>query len=302
VAYDSADVWSNQSLFRLDPEGRPFTVAGVPPDYFSADGQLWGNPAYDWTALRGTGYRWWIERVRNTFELVDSVRIDHFRGLVASWNVPAEAETARNGRWVEGPGRELFDAIAMALGEVNIVVEDLGIITPDVNALRRELGFPGMKVLQFAFDGDPKNAYLPHSYEARSVVFTGTHDNNTTVGWFHNDLDWAGQERVRAYLGRDGSDIAWDLIRLAFSSVAELAIVPMQDVLRLGNEARMNVPGAPLGNWSWRFQDAQLDPGLASGLKQFAALYDRIPAMTRTHGFDPFDYTAPGTAHTLHQE
>lgn len=302
VAYDSSDVWANQMLFQLDCDGRSKTVAGVPPDYFAEDGQLWGNPAYDWDAVRGTGFRWWIERIRNTFELVDIARVDHFRGLVASWNVPADADTARDGRWVHGPGKELFEAISVALGDVKIVVEDLGIITPDVHLLRRELGFPGMKVLQFAFDGDPKNAYLPHSFDSTSVVFTGTHDNNTTLGWFHNDLGWEGQERVRAYLGRDGADIAWDLIRLGFSSVADLAVVPLQDVMRLGSEARMNVPGAPLGNWSWRFDEHQLDSGLAVGLRQFATLYDRIPAATRTQGFDPFDYTAPGTAHPLHQE
>jgi 4-alpha-glucanotransferase len=302
VAYDSSDVWANQMLFQLDSEGRPHTVAGVPPDYFSADGQLWGNPAYDWDAVRRTGFRWWIERIRTTFQLVDIARVDHFRGLVASWNVPADAETARDGRWVPGPGKELFEAISVALGDVKIVVEDLGIITPDVHLLRRELGFPGMKVLQFAFDGDPKNAYLPHTFDNTSVVFTGTHDNDTTLGWFHNDLGWDAQERVRAYLGRDGSDIAWDLIRLGFSSVADLAIVPLQDVLRLGSDARMNVPGAPMGNWSWRFTEHQLDAGHAAGIRQFAALYDRIPSASRTQGFDPFDYTAPGTAHPLHQE
>jgi 4-alpha-glucanotransferase len=276
-------------------------VAGVPPDYFSADGQLWGNPAYNWNALRGTGFRWWVERIRTTFELVDRARIDHFRGIVASWNVIAGSESAREGQWTQGPGKELFDAIGLALGEVPIIVEDLGIITPDVHLVRRELGFPGMKVLQFAFDGDPANAYLPHTYDEHCVVYSGTHDNDTTVGWFQG-LDWEAQERVRAYLGRDGQDIAWDLIRLAFASVATLAIVPMQDVLRLGSDARMNVPGAALGNWGWRYRAEHLSYGLADGLRQFATIYNRLPLATTTSGYDPYDYTAPGTAHPLLQE
>ncbi len=215
--------------------------------------------------------------------------------------MPFGANSARGGRWTAGPGRELFDAVERALGGVRIVVEDLGIITPDVHLLRDELGFPGMKVLQFAFDGDPNNLYLPHNLERNSVVYTGTHDNNTSVGWFH-DLDWAGQERVRGYLGTDGNDIAWDLIRSALASVANLAIIPMQDVLRLGSDARMNIPGAALGNWSWRLREDQLNGGLADGLKMFVAQYDRIPSSSRPDGFDPYDYTAPGTAHPLYQE
>ena len=301
VAYDSADVWANQSLFQLSEDGSPIAVAGVPPDYFSADGQLWGNPAYDWNAMRGTGFRWWIERVRTTFELVDFARIDHFRGLAASWNVPYPADSARGGRWVQGPGKELFDAIETALGTIRIIVEDLGIITQDVHLLRHELGFPGMKVLQFAFDGDPANLYLPHNFDRNCVVYTGTHDNDTTTAWFQH-LDWDAQERVRGYLGRDGSDIAWDLIRLAYSSVADLAIVPLQDVLRLSSDARMNIPGAAQGNWGWRFREDALTGGLADGLRLFASQYHRLTDTGRPTGFDPYDYTAPGTAHPLNQE
>lgn len=299
VAYDSADVWANQELFELDGAGLPTVVAGVPPDYFSADGQLWGNPVYRWSAIRERGYAWWIERARNTFELVDMARIDHFRGFAASWSVPVDAATARSGYWTRGPGAEVFEAIKSALGEAAFIVEDLGLITPDVHALRDELGYPGMKVLHFAFDGDPDNMYLPHTYASNSVVFTGTHDNDTTIGWFET-LDRETRERVCAYLGRDGADPAWELIRLAFASVADLAIVPLQDVLRLGSGARMNRPGAALGNWSWRFRADALTEGLADGLRHFATIYGRTPTPPKERTFDPFDYTAPGAEHPLH--
>lgn len=301
VAHDSADVWANQRQFRLDERGRPLVVAGVPPDYFSRTGQLWGNPHYDWHRMAADGYRWWVERFRRLLRLVDVVRIDHFRAFAAAWVVPAEDKTAANGRWEKGPRRALFDTIAENLGEVPIIVEDLGLITSDVHSLRRELKLPGMAVLQFAFDRDPANAYLPHNYDDPIVVYPGTHDNQTTVGWFEN-LDNETRTQVQTYLGRDGSDIAWDFIRLALSSTAELAIFPLQDALRLGDEARMNVPGTGEGNWSWRFSLDHLDPGIADGLAALTTTFGRTGTTpdTEKRSRDPYDYTAPNTAHPLH--
>ncbi len=298
VAHDSADVWANQSLFRLDAEGQPTVVSGVPPDLFTAHGQLWGNPLFDWERLEETGYRWWIDRVRTVLALVDVIRIDHFRGFAAAWTVPAGAPTAAHGRWERGPGRRVFDAITAELGEVPIIVEDLGLITPDVVALRQMLGFPGMKVLQFAFDQDPDNPYLPHNYDRNCVVYTGTHDNQTTVGWFHT-LDEQARRQVQTYIGKDAADIAWDFIRLALMSVADLAIVPLQDVMRLGDEARMNTPGRAWGNWSWRFLPHQLHHGLAAGLGDLTDAYGRRARPPRVKIPDPYDYTAEGTAHPL---
>lgn len=274
VAHDSADVWANQAIFRLNADGLPAVVAGVPPDYFSATGQLWGNPLYDWPKIAATGYRWWISRFANALSTVDIVRIDHFRGFAAAWTVPADAVTAASGNWEPGPGRELFDAVLNALGSLPLIVEDLGLITEDVRELRRDLDLPGMAVLQFAFDGDAANVYLPHNFGRLLVVYPGTHDNQTTRGWF-DALPAGARAQVQAYIGRDGSDIAWDFIRLAMASVADLAIVPLQDAMRLGDAARMNVPGTPNGNWSWRFRRESLDPGLAHGLAEIAALYGR---------------------------
>jgi 4-alpha-glucanotransferase len=301
VAHDSADVWANQSQFRLDERGRPTVVAGVPPDYFSKTGQLWGNPHYDWPAMASDGFRWWVERFRSLLELVDVVRIDHFRAFAAAWVVPAGDPTAATGRWEVGPRRALFDAIADQLGEVPIIVEDLGLITPDVHALRRGLNLPGMAVLQFAFDHDPDNTYLPHNYDDPIVVYPGTHDNQTTVGWFACQ-DEGTRAQVQTYIGRDGSDIAWDFIRLALASTAELAIFSLQDALRLGDEARMNVPGTGEGNWSWRFRLDQLDPGVAKGLSTLTSAYGRDVASgeRKVRTADPFDYSAKGTAHPLH--
>jgi 4-alpha-glucanotransferase len=298
VAHDSADVWSHRELFRLDEGGQPTVVSGVPPDLFTATGQLWGNPLFDWDRMAEQGYRWWIDRVRALLVLVDVIRIDHFRGFAAAWTVPAGAATAAGGRWERGPGRAVFDAIAGAIGTLPIIVEDLGLITEDVNALRRELGLPGMKVLQFAFDDDPDNPYLPHNYEPNCVVYTGTHDNQTTIGWFQG-LDEPVRRQVQTYIGRDGSDIAWDFIRLALSSVAGLAILSLQDVMRLGDEARMNTPGRSMGNWGWRYLPHQLHPGVAAGLGELAAAYGRRarPATVRTP--DPFDYSVEGTEHPL---
>ena len=299
VALDSSDVWANQAVFRLEPDGRPTVVAGVPPDYFSPTGQLWGNPHYDWAELEHTGFSWWIERIRAILAQVDIIRVDHFRGFAAAWAVPDGFDTAEPGQWQAAPGRKLFAAVRDALGDVPFIAEDLGIITDDVDQLRIDLRIPGMNVLQFAFAEDPDNRYLPHNSEPDSVVYTATHDNQTTVGWFQSSGDRVRQA-VQRYLGRDGSDIAWDLIRLALASVADTAIVPLQDVLRLGDEARMNTPGRLGGNWAWRYHHDQLQPGLADGLRDLVFTYGRDVMETKLRGFDPFDYTAPDTAHPLH--
>jgi 4-alpha-glucanotransferase len=252
VSGDSADVWANPELFLLDEQRRPTHVAGVPPDYFSATGQLWGNPLYNWERLKQTGYAWWIERFRATLEQVDVVRVDHFRGFEAYWEIPAGMPTAQVGRWAKGPGPDLFVALRAGLGRLPIIAEDLGVITPEVEALRDQFRFPGMRILQFAFGGAVENRFLPHNYEHNTVVYTGTHDNDTTRGWFATLSD-AERHFVRRYLARDGSDITWDLLRLAWSSVADYALAPLQDVLDLGTEARLTLPGRAAGNWNWRF-------------------------------------------------
>ena len=302
VAHDSADVWGHRELFRLDPRGHPTVVAGVPPDAFTSEGQRWGNPIFDWAAAEATGYDWWIARVRAARSLVDVIRIDHFRGFAAAWVVPADAPTAAGGRWERGPGAAIFVALEVALGHLPFIVEDLGLITPDVDALREELGLPGMKVLHFAFAEDAANAYLPHNYERNCVVYTGTHDNQTTIGWFQTRGD-TEREAVQRYLGRDGSDIAWDFIRLALASVADTSIVTLQDVMREGDEARMNTPGRAEGNWGWRYLPHQLHTGLADGLRELTAAYGRHDpgAGDKPRSYDPFDYTAPGTSHLLHR-
>ncbi len=276
VGHDSADVWSHRELFRLDDKGRPTVVAGVPPDYFSPTGQRWGNPLYRWDVMAENGYAWWIRRLERVLSHVDQVRIDHFRGFVAYWEVPAEEPTAVNGRWVPGPGRAFFDAVRDELGDLPIIAEDLGLITKDVTALRKELGLPGMTVLHFAFDGEPGNPHIPHNHERRSVAYTGTHDNDTTVGWYAA-LDEAEAHRVRLYTGSDGSAIHWDMIRLVLTSVSELAIYPVQDVLGLGSAARMNLPGRAQANWTWRCAPDALSPGLAQALSELAAVTGRHP-------------------------
>ena len=286
VAHDSADVWSNPELFELNPDGRPAKVAGVPPDYFSATGQLWGNPIYRWDRMEATGYQWWIERFRATLQMIDLVRLDHFRGFEAYWEVPSGEPTAINGRWVKGPGAKLFRALEQALGRLPIVAENLGVITPEVEALRREFGFPGMSILQFAFGTDPQApTFRPHNYPHEVFAYTGTHDNETTVGWWQTKgvgdstrtLEDVERERAftKAYLHTDGREIHWDFIRTIFASVAETAIVPLQDVLRLGNEARMNLPGSLRGNWLWRFRPGALTPEISGRLKRLTLLYDR---------------------------
>jgi len=275
AAFGSADVWANRRFFTVDEEGRRQTVAGVPPDYFSATGQLWGNPLYRWDVLAADGYGWWIDRLRHNFRLADVVRIDHFRGFAAYWEVKAGEPTALHGRWVPAPGAALFRAIHGALGSRPIIAEDLGSIDDDVRALLATTGFPGMKVLQFSF-GEADNLYLPHNHVPNSVVYTGTHDNDTTRGWWET-LDGEACERVRDYLGTDGRDIAWDLIRAAYASVAERAIVPLQDVANLGSEARMNVPGRADGNWAWRARPEHFSLTYAARLRRLAALTGRLP-------------------------
>ncbi len=274
VAHDSADVWARQDIFHLDGGGQPVIVAGVPPDAFSSTGQRWGNPLYRWDVLQGQGFDWWVERFRSLLATVDIVRVDHFRGFQASWHIPAAEETAVKGRWVETPGRELFAAVRAALGGFPIIAEDLGLITPKVEALRRELGFPGMRVLQFAFGGGPENLYLPHNHTADSVTYSGTHDNDTTAGWYLSQAEKT-RDHVRRYFGISGDDIAWDFIRAALGSVAEMAIVPVQDVLALGGEARMNFPGRPHGNWAWRLVPGALTPAHAARLRDLSELYGR---------------------------
>ena len=286
VAQDSADVWTNPDQFKLDQDGRPIVVAGVPPDYFSATGQFWGNPLYDWERMLADGFKWWIERVRATLQTVDIARIDHFRGFAACWEIPGGDKTAERGRWVEAPGRELFTAIRSALGEIPIIAEDLGVITPDVEKLRDDFGFPGMRILQFAFSSDTKNVDLPHNYHRNVVVYTGTHDNDTTVGWF-NSVAGAGSTRTEAqissernfcleYLNTDGREIHWDFIRAVLASVADTAIVPLQDLLGLGPEARMNLPNSTQGNWSWRFKRNALTEDHSERLRNMTDTNGRI--------------------------
>ncbi|HTX19968.1 MAG TPA: 4-alpha-glucanotransferase [Bacteroidota bacterium] len=277
TAFQSSDVWAHPELYSLDDHLRPTFVAGVPPDYFSATGQRWGNPLYRWDVMERDGFAWWIGRIKNTLGLVDIVRIDHFRGFAAYWEIPADEKTAVHGRWVDGPKEQLFDTVLLKLGKLPIIAEDLGLMTDDVIALRDRFSFPGMKVLQFAFAGDPKNPFLPHNYLPNVVVYSGTHDNDTTLGWFKSATE---RERAFAkkYIGTDGKEIHWDLIRLASQSVADMAIYPMQDVLGLGTEARMNLPGKALGNWEWRFDWKEVHPTHAARLYELTALYKRCSA------------------------
>jgi 4-alpha-glucanotransferase len=274
VAFDSADVWANPDLFSLDADGNPTVIAGVPPDYFSQTGQRWGNPLYRWDVLAERGYDWWIERFRITLALVDIVRIDHFRGFAACWEVPAAEETAINGRWAPGPGAALFEAVQAKLGRMPIIAEDLGLITADVEALRAGLGFPGMAVLQFAWGGDAANIYLPHNHTRNMILYTGTHDNDTTVGWWRT-LDEHTRSHVRAYLDVQSDEIAWACIRAVLMSAAETTIIPMQDVLSLGTEARMNLPGRAMGNWGWRVLPGQLSTEIAHQLGRLTSWYGR---------------------------
>jgi 4-alpha-glucanotransferase len=252
-------------------------VAGVPPDYFSATGQLWGNPLYRWKRMAQTGYSWWIERFRATFDLVDIVRVDHFRGFEGYWEVPATEKTAERGTWMKGPGADLFLAVEKALGQLPIIAEDLGLITPPVVELRDRFEFPGMRILQFGFGSDAADPFLPHNYVPNCAAYTGSHDNDTTLGWFRTAPE---KERaaVLAYFGTDGHDLPWDFIRWLFASVADTAVVPLQEVLSLGSEARMNYPSRLGGNWSWRFPDGALTAEIRHRLLQLTAMYGRCAA------------------------
>lgn len=275
VSFNSSDVWAHPHLFQLDAEKQPIAVAGVPPDYFAETGQRWGNPLYDWKALEATGFVWWIIRLREGLELVDLMRIDHFRGFAAYWAVPAEEETAENGTWVEGPGAKLFLAIREALGSLPIIAEDLGDIDQDVIDLRDQFNFPGMKILHFAFGGGSDNPFLPFNVSPNSVIYTGTHDNDTTLGWYQSAPDYE-RERLHQYLGCNSADgVVWDLIRLAFSSVANQAIIPLQDVCSLGTDARMNLPGTAEGNWTWRYRPEALTSDYSDRLRALTQIYGR---------------------------
>ncbi|HLI63597.1 MAG TPA: 4-alpha-glucanotransferase [Terriglobales bacterium] len=286
VALDSADVWANRELFELGDDGRPRVVAGVPPDYFSASGQLWGNPIYCWQKHAQSGYAWWIARFRRALEMLDMLRLDHFRGFEAYYEIPAGEVTAINGAWVKGPGAAFFAALRASLGELPIVAENLGVITPEVEALRKQFDFPGMAILQFAFGNDPQApSFRPHNYPHHLVAYTGTHDNDTVVGWWNSK---AGADSVRTaadvekelayarrYLNTDGSGINWVMIRTLMASVANTVLFPLQDVLGVGNEARMNLPGTSSGNWRWRFRREQLAPATSARLKEWVETYER---------------------------
>jgi 4-alpha-glucanotransferase len=273
VAHDSADVWAHPEFFQLDARGAPAVMAGVPPDYFAKTGQLWGNPLYRWDVMARDGHAWWVERLRATFEVVDVARLDHFRGFEAYWEVPGGHATAEKGRWVKGPGAAFFESVRAALGALPIIAEDLGLVTPEVLELRDRFGLPGMKILQFAFEKDASNPFLPHNYPSNCVVYTGTHDNDTTRGWYAGAPE-PQRHFARSYLGREGDDFTWDLIRAGMASVADTFIAPLQDVLDLGSEARMNLPGRPGGNWGWRSRREQLT----------GAVRDRLLALTKTYG------------------
>jgi len=274
VAHDSAEVWAHREYFSIDEHGHALSVAGVPPDYFSATGQRWGNPLYEWPCMQNDQFSWWVNRMRTQLELFDLVRIDHFRGFEAYWEIPASEETAINGHWTKAPGHELLSALHEAFDPLPIIAEDLGIITHEVDALRIAFNIPGMKVLQFAFSGEPGNPYLPHHHEENCVVYTGTHDNDTSLAWFQS-LDKHGQQLVSEYLGNSKDPMPWPLIRSAMSSVARLCVIPMQDILSLADGHRMNTPGTQENNWMWRFNWEQVPDGLTHKLKDMTTRYQR---------------------------
>ncbi|MGV8113661.1 MAG: 4-alpha-glucanotransferase [Lentimicrobium sp.] len=286
VSFDSSDAWANPEVFMLDEDLNPEMVAGVPPDFFSETGQLWGNVLFKWDYLKATGFDWWIKRVAHNLELADIIRIDHFRGLVAFWAIPFGAETAIDGQWIGAPAVELFEALDKKLGKLPIIAEDLGVITPDVDEVRERFNLPGMKILQFAFDKSPANPYLPHFYPQNSVVYTGTHDNDTVVGWYEN-LDAEDKLKLHQYLGSIGTGIHWQMVRLAWASVSAIAVVPLQDVLGLGTNGRMNVPGTLSGNWQWRFLDGQLLREYEITLRNLSTLYNRTNRVTEEEIPDP---------------
>ena len=280
VALDSVDVWRHQDQFKLNEDGSPTVVSGVPPDFFSPTGQLWGNPIYDWDAMRADGFSWWKERVKHTLNMVDILRIDHFRGFAGAWEVPGGDPTAEHGEWVDAPGHELFAALGDAIGDMPFWVEDLGFVTPEVEQLRDDFDFPGMRILQFAFGGDAHNSALPHNYIRHCVAYTGTHDNDTAVGWWKSQVGEDGKlsgagTHCAEYLGSDGSEIHWDMIRAIWSSVANSVVVPLQDILGLDNNSRMNRPATTSGNWQWRYKNGDLTQEIAGRLTELTQIFGR---------------------------
>ncbi|HEY6447772.1 MAG TPA: 4-alpha-glucanotransferase [Acidobacteriaceae bacterium] len=278
VNYDSADVWTHPELFELDESLAPIRVAGVPPDYFSSTGQRWGNPLYKWDVLERSGFPWWIDRIRRAHSLYGLIRLDHFRGFEAFWSIPAQDETAVNGQWIKAPGAALFERLRQELGELPFIAEDLGMITREVDALRERFGFPGMKVLQFGFSARGAHIHLPHRFVTNTVAYTGTHDNDTTRGWWENGASAVERSAVAAYVEADANRVVWPLIRAAATSVAATCLYPVQDILELGSEARMNVPSRPTGNWSWRCPENALTPALAARLAAITEVSDRDKA------------------------
>jgi 4-alpha-glucanotransferase len=274
ISFDSSDAWSNPELFYFDEDFKPTVVAGVPPDYFSATGQLWGNPLYRWEVHKQDRYKWWLKRINSTLKLFDFIRLDHFRGFVNYWEVPAGNETAEIGQWLPGPGADFFEVMQYELGVLPIIAEDLGEISTDVYKLRDQFDLPGMKILQFAFSSDPEDPFLPHNYPVNCVAYTGTHDNDTVLGWYQS-APVEEKDFCRRYLARSGENISWDLIRAVWSSVAKITIAPLQDFLGLGTEARMNYPGRPSGNWSWRVLPHQINSELAQRINEINFLYSR---------------------------
>ena len=277
---DSCDVWCNQDQFKLDDKGSPTVVAGVPPDSFSSTGQLWGSPIYDWEKMRNGGFKWWTERIRFNLQMFDIARIDHFIGLTRAWEVPAQDKTAENGEWVSVPGQDLFSTLRYVLGDLKLIAEDLGEVTQEVERLRDEFGLPGMRILQFAFGGDSNNLHMPHNFVRNAVVYTGTHDSDTVAGWYKEKAkkrkNQSGEaDHCRRYLQANGKEIHWDFIRAALASVADIAIVPMQDVLGLDNSARMNVPGSMNDNWTWRVREDDYGEDIASKLREMTHLFNR---------------------------
>ena len=277
VAHSSVDVWANQKVFQIDPEtGEPLCVAGVPPDYFSKTGQLWGNPLYDWKNLEETGFKWWVKRLHYMFANFDLIRLDHFRGLEAYWSVPAKEKNAINGQWVKAPGFAFLSRLKQEFGQLPIIAEDLGVISAEVIALRETFDLPGMKILQFAFGSGPENVFLPIYHTSNCVVYTGTHDNNSTIGWFDEDASKEEKDYLLKYLGKEKTQtIGWDLIRLAMSSVADHAVFPMQDILELGSDSRMNIPSIANGNWTWRFNSEALTQNISKRLGELTITYGR---------------------------